>query len=104
MQRFSVNYTFHGRATDIIEAESLDAARAAIEEKLDDENFHIEADDIDDVDYQVQQMHPVTRDGREIWTTYIMGHDLRGHPSAILDTPLFAANDDNKEAALGAVA
>lgn len=104
MQRFSVSYTFHGSATETIEAESLEAAQAAINAKVEDENFYIDADEIDDVDFHVQQMHPVTRDGRELWVTYIRNGDLRGHPSALLSTPLFAANDNKEAAGVPAVA
>ena len=89
--RFSVGYTFHGRASEIIEAESLEAAKAAIEAKVETDDFEIEPDEIDDVDFHVQQMHPVTRDGRELWTTFVMMGDLRGHQSALLETPLWAS-------------
>lgn len=101
MPRFCVSYRFNGTATETIEAESLEAAQAAIEEKVDDDNFDIDADEIDGVDFYVQQMHPVTRDGSELWVTYIRNGDVRGHPSALLTTPLFSpAVNDNQEAAL----
>ena len=90
MARFSVNYTFRGSATETIEAESLEAAQAAIEAKVDCDDFEVDADEIEDVDFTVREMHPVTRDGREIWTTYIHAKDVRGHQSALLTTPLFA--------------
>lgn len=104
MPRFCVSYRFHGTATETIEAEDLDAANALISAKVDDDNFDIDADEIDDVDFHVQQMHPVTRDGRELWVTYIRAGDLRGHPSALLSTPLFAANDNQEAAGVPAVA
>lgn len=91
MAKFSVNYRFQARACDIIEAESYDEAKAMIEDRLEDDDFTLEPDDIDDVNFDVQQLHPVTRDGREIWTTYIKTSDLRGHPSALAETPLFGA-------------
>src|SRR5690606_3685150 len=71
MARFAVNYTIHGRATDIVEATSLPEAIAMIEAKVDRDDFHIDLDDVDDVDFNVAEMHPVTREGREIWTTYV---------------------------------
>lgn len=91
MARFSVNYRFHGTATEIIEAGSLKEATATIEEKLENDDFDLDPDEIDDVNYEIRQMYPVTRDGREIWTTYVLSTDRRGHPSALLDTPLFGA-------------
>lgn len=99
MGKFSVSYTFHARASEIVEAESLEAAKAAIEVKVEADDFDIEPDAIDDVDFHVQQMHPVTRDGRELWTTFVMMGDVRGHQSALLETPLFAANDNQEAAA-----
>lgn len=104
--RLSVSYTFRGRASEIVEADDLEAAKVMIEAKVNDDNFDPSVEAIDDVDFHVQQLHPVTRDGREIWTTFVMKGDLRGHQSALLTTPLFApAANNNGEAALsGAVA
>lgn len=90
MARFTVDYTFHGRASTTIEAESLEAAKATIDAEVNRDDFEIEPDDIDDVDFTVREMHPVTRDGREIWTTYVFKDDVRGHPSALASSPLFA--------------
>lgn len=91
MAKFNVNYNFHGRATRTIEAESLGAAKAAIDAEINRDDFDIEADVIDDVNYYVAEMHPVTRDGREIWTTLILKTDVRGHQSALQSSPLYAA-------------
>lgn len=104
MAKFSVSYTFHGRSSDIIEASSLEEATALIDAKVEDDDFDPGTENIDDVTFDVQEMHPVTRDGREIWTTYIKADDVRGHQSAVDNSPLFAPANDNKEAALGAVA
>lgn len=90
MARFFVDYSFHARASKTIEAESLEAAEALIEKEVDADGFDIDADEIDDIDFTVKEMHPVTRDGREMWTTYVAYGDKRGHPSALLSTPLFA--------------
>lgn len=89
--RFTVSYTFHGRSTDVIEAENLEEATAAIEAKVESDDFEIDADEIDDVDFTIQQLHPVTRDGQELWVSFIRTGDLRGHPSALLTTPLFGS-------------
>lgn len=89
MARFIVSYSFRARTSDIIEASSKEEAEAAINAKIERDDFELEADDIDDVDFSVLEMHPVTRDGREIWTTRPINGDLRGHPSALLATPLF---------------
>jgi hypothetical protein len=37
-------------------------------------------------------MHPVTRDGREIWTTYVRDGDIRGHQSSLESSPLFGGS------------
>lgn len=89
MPRFSVNYTFKGRANAIIEAESLEDAKAQIEAEIEKDDFDLDADEIDDVDFYVSELHPVTRDGREIWTTYLRETDIRGHQSALETSPLF---------------
>lgn len=104
MAKFSVNYTFHGRAYDTIEANDLDHAKALIGLKIESEDFEIDADEIDDVDFTVFQMHPVTRDGRELWVSHIGVGDTRGHASALAAAPLFSSIPEPKEAALGAVA
>lgn len=90
MGKFSVSYTFHGRASEIIEAESQEAAEAAIEAKVEADDFDLDPDDIDDVNFDVREMHPVTRGGKEAWTTYPLKGDVRGHQSALLTAPLFA--------------
>ncbi len=48
-----------------------------VEKELDDDNFEIDLDSIDDIDYEIREMHPVTRTRREIWTTYIDPTDIR---------------------------
>lgn len=89
MPRFVIDYTFRGRAMDIIEASSKEEAEAIINAKVNRDDFDIDADEIDDVDFRVTEMHPVTRDGKEVWTTYVKPSDVRGHQSALVDTPLF---------------
>lgn len=91
MARFSVNYSFHARAYETIEASSLEDAKALIYAKVEADDFELDADEIDDVDFDVTELHPVTRGGREIWTTYVRDSDVRGHGSALAETPLFGA-------------
>jgi len=102
MAKFSVGYTFHGRSSETIEAGSLDEAKALIETKVNRDDFEIEPDEIDDVDFHVQEMHPITRDGRELWTTFLRAGDVRGHMSALNTAPLFSGVPEPKEAALSA--
>lgn len=90
MAKFIIDYNFHGRGSNTIEADSLEAAKAIAESQADDENFEPPVDDFDDIDMTVREMHPVTRDEREIWTTYVRSSDTRGHASAIKASPLFA--------------
>lgn len=91
MARFIVDYRFNGRTSRTIDAESLEAAKSSIEDEVNSDSLSLDADEIDDVDYEVREMHPVTRDGREMWTTRVLNTDARGHQSALLTSPLFAA-------------
>ncbi|WP_028753690.1 hypothetical protein [Rhizobium leucaenae] len=90
MAKFMVNYTFHGRSSRTIEAESMEAAEASVEAEVNRDDFDIDADSIDDVNFDIQEMHPITREGRELWTTYVRKGDIRGHQSALASSPLFA--------------
>lgn len=91
MARFMVNYTFNGRGSDIIQADTLEEVQAIVDAQLDDDNFEPPTDDYDDIDATVIETHPVTRDGHELWTTYVRASDVRGHASALMSTPLFSA-------------
>lgn len=91
MAKFMVNYTFHGRASRTIEAETMEEAEATVDEDVNRDDFDIDADSIDDVNFEIQEMHPITRDGRELWTTYVRNGDVRGHQSALSSSPLFAS-------------
>lgn len=91
MAKFMVNYTFHGRGTEIIEAESMGAAEDMIEQKTNSEAYEPDADELEIVSADISEMHPVTRDGKEIWTTYIKSTDQRGHHSELSSTSLFAS-------------
>lgn len=90
MGKFIVDYRFSGRGSMPIQADSLEEAKAMVEAQLDDDSFEPPTDDFDDIDYTVREMHAVTRAGREIWTTFVAQSDVRGHASAVKDTPLFA--------------
>ncbi|MEL4072256.1 hypothetical protein WKW50_19125 [Ochrobactrum sp. GPK 3] len=89
MARFMVNYTFHGRSSKTIEASSKEEAEELTCAEVERDDFELDADEIDDVDFTVSELHPVTRDGREIWTNYVRDSDQRGHPSALASSPLF---------------
>lgn len=89
MPRFFVTYTFHGRTAESIDAASLAEAEAAIEARVNSDDFDIDADEIDDVDFTVREMHPVTRNGAEMWSTMVLPGDVRGHASALTTAPLF---------------
>ncbi len=90
MARFIIDYTFDGRGSESIEADSLEAAQAFADAKVDDEYFEPPADDFDDIRVTVRELHPVTRAGREIWSSYVASSDIRGHESALKTSPLFA--------------
>jgi len=75
--------------TETFEAESLEAAKAKAEEKAFDDNTEFDLDDVDDVDFDVRELHPVTRGDRELWTTYVKPDDVRGHQSTLATSPLF---------------
>jgi hypothetical protein len=90
MPKFMVDYTFQGRSSRTIEADSMEAAQASVEAEVNREDFDIDADSIDDVNFNIQEMHPITRDGRELWTTYVRQGDIRGHQSALASSPLFS--------------
>jgi hypothetical protein len=90
MARFIVDYTFKGRTSSTIEASSQEEALERVAEEINRDDFTLDADEIDDVDFDVREMHPVTRAGREIWTTFVWPTDTRGHQSALKDSPLFA--------------
>ncbi|MBO0129142.1 hypothetical protein [Agrobacterium burrii] len=91
MAKFIVEYTFHGRASRTIEADTMEDAEAIVDADVNQDDFDIDADSIDDVNFDIQEMHPVTRDGRELWTTYVMKGDVRGHQTALASSPLFAS-------------
>lgn len=90
MARFMIYYTFQGRACHTIEAESMEAAEASVEAEVNRDDFEIDADSIDDVNFYIQELHPVTRNGQELWATYVLKDDVRGHQSALASSPLFA--------------
>jgi len=79
MARFIVNYTFHATAMREVEADSLDEARAKVEADVSRDDFEIDADEIDDVDFHLQELHPVVRSGKKMWTTYPTKDDVLGH-------------------------
>jgi hypothetical protein len=101
MAKFCISYTIQGQATETVEADDEATARATIEARVEADDFDIDLDDIHDVDFTISEMHPVTRDGCEVWTTYIRTGDVRGHQSALNTGALFA-HYQNQEAAAAA--
>jgi len=93
MGKFIVDYRFSARSSRTIEATSKDEATERIAGEINCDDFEMEADEIDDVDFDVRELHPVTRDGKEIWTTYVLKHDVRGHQSALDSSPLFRGRE-----------
>jgi len=90
MAKFIVNYSYRASATSEVFAESIDEAKAKIQREIDGDDFDPGFDEIHDVDFAINEMHAVTRKGREIWSTYVFPTDIRGHQSALNATPLFA--------------
>jgi hypothetical protein len=101
--RFMVSYKYTAEASEIVEADSLESAEAMIEKKVERDDFDPGADSIDDVQSYIQPMHPVTRDGREVWATYVRPGDVRGHQSALATSPLFSGVMEQEAAPVGAV-
>lgn len=91
MAKFMVNYTFSGRGCETVDADTRDAAEALVEAKINSDDYEPDADELEVVDVSLSELHPVTRDGKEIWTTYIKQDDQRGHQSALSSSPLFAS-------------
>lgn len=82
MAKFHVEYIFHARASDSIEAESFEGATRLINERVNADNFELDAEHIDDVDFTIRELHPVTRNGHKLWTTYVRPDDSLGHGEA----------------------
>lgn len=90
MPRFHVRYTYRAEATTTLHADSYESACEEVRELIEADETGIDAEEIHDIDFHVAEMHPVTRDGREMWTTYVRDGDTRGHQSALASAPLFA--------------
>lgn len=76
MPKFSVQYRVSGSMTDIIEAESKEAAEAIAQANCEDDGWEPDLDTVDDVDFYVQEMHRVVRDGKTMHTTYVRATDV----------------------------
>jgi hypothetical protein len=79
MKRFAIAYRVTGRIDTTIEAADETAARCAAEAESDNDDFVSDLHDIDDVRIDVRELHPVTRDGKPVWTTYPLKSDVPGH-------------------------
>lgn len=76
MPRFFVTYQIHGTATEVIDAESLEAANDMIEAKVEDDTFEPDVECIESLDFHLSKLHPVIRDGKHIHTTYPRDTDV----------------------------
>lgn len=79
MGRFIVTYRISGEATRELQADSREDADRLVAAELRRDDFEIEPDESEVDDYSVQELHPVTRDGVKMWTTYRRSSDVAGH-------------------------
>jgi hypothetical protein len=75
MLRFMITYRVQGEFTEIVEAETLEHAKAICEAKIEDEDFGLELDSADDINFSAYQLHPVLREGKRVETTYVRKSD-----------------------------
>ena len=71
MAKFCITYRISGTMTEIIEAADLKAAERIADSNCEDEGFGTELDEADDIDFDVQQMYHVEKDGKRSWTTWV---------------------------------
>lgn len=77
MPKFFIEYDVRGKCTDTIEATSREEALKFAREKMkNDENF-LDLEELTDVDYSVDEMFKVNRDGKTLYTTNPRGSDVR---------------------------
>ena len=77
MPEFMVDIRVHGRMTMTITADSKAEAEEKLTALVNDDNWEADLDDVDDVNWHVAELIPVTRDGRMIKTTYVRAGDVR---------------------------
>jgi len=75
MPKFSVQYRVSGTMTDIIEAESKEAAEKIANDACDADGWEPCFDSCEVDDIYIQEMRRVFRDGKPIWTTYVRDTD-----------------------------
>ncbi|RUW56378.1 hypothetical protein [Mesorhizobium sp. M8A.F.Ca.ET.021.01.1.1] len=81
MTKYCIDYTFYGRSEETIDTdEPIEKLRAKIEKKINgNDTDWLDPTSIDNIDFTVREMHPVTRGERQIWTTYVRDDDVMGH-------------------------
>lgn len=77
MPEFLVEYRVMGRMTGLVTADSHAEAVAKIEEEVNRDDWEADLDEVDDVDFSVNELIPVIRDGKRIKTTYVRAGDER---------------------------
>lgn len=80
MPRFFVSYTISGSASEVIEAVSKEEAESAIDAKINADDFEIDLERVEDVDFYMQELHPVIRDGKHINVTQVRDTDQLANP------------------------
>lgn len=75
MAKFMVQYSVSGSFSEVIEAEDEDAAKALVEAKAYDDEFTADLDEVDDVNFTIQLLHPVIREGQRLLTTHVRATD-----------------------------
>lgn len=78
MPKFAIRYDITGQMTETIEADSLAAAEAIVNAKIEDDNWFPDLDNVDWVDTNIQEMFHVRRkDGSTCFTTNVRPEDKR---------------------------
>jgi len=74
MARYMVTYYVRGTVTDVIDADSKEAAEAQAEDRADGDEWDF--DNGTDVDFEVRELHRVIRNGDVVWVNYIRPRDV----------------------------
>lgn len=71
MKKYFVSFNVQGSFSDTFEASSKEEVELLLDKKFDDDiEYFFDMSDVDDVTWQITEMHNVIRDGKNIWTTY----------------------------------
>ena len=79
MAKYSISYRVSGTAMSTIETdETKEQLENRLVGEINDDDWDIDLDTIDGVDFDVQEMFLVERqDGKRVWTTYVRATDKR---------------------------